>query len=60
LSTPVIVLTQICFPAFCFRVTGDIDALDALDDAVEDEDDPNDEDYVEGDESNTMSGTRDD
>jgi hypothetical protein len=41
-------------------VTGDIDALDALDDAVEDEDDPNDEDYVEGDESNTMSGTRDD
>ena len=52
MSTPVIVLTQICFPAFCFRVTGDIDALDALDDAVEDEDDPNDEDYVEGDESN--------
>jgi hypothetical protein len=33
-------------------VIGDIDALDALDDAVEDDDDPNDEDYVEGDESN--------
>jgi len=52
LSTPKIVLTHICFPTFCFRVIGDIDALDALDDTVEDGDDPNDEDYVEGDESN--------
>jgi hypothetical protein len=53
LSTPKIILTHIFLPIFCFRVIGDIDALDALDDVVEDDDNPNDDDYVEGAESNT-------
>ncbi len=49
-------MTHIFSPTFCFCVTGDIDALnvlDALDDAVEDGNGPHDEDYIEGDESNS-------
>ncbi len=45
------ILTHL-FPYVLFPCIEDIDALDALDEAVEDGDDPNDEDYVDGGECN--------
>jgi hypothetical protein len=54
LSTPFAhIFSYVIFPCL-----GDIDAIDALDDAVEDGDDPNDEDLVDVDESNAEKENR--